>query len=45
MAIFHKTFFNAISKSEDEKGVPLLIVPLSDDLVFFDIIFLNIAGG
>ena len=38
-------FLDVIAESEDDKGIPLSILPVIDDLVFFEIPFRNIASG
>ena len=36
---------DVISESEDDEGIPSSILPITDDLVFFEIPFRNIASG
>ena len=36
--------FDVIAESEDDKGIPSSILPVTNDLVFFDIPFQNIES-
>ena len=36
---------DVIVESEDGKGIPLSIMPITDDLAFFEIRFQNITSG
>ena len=36
---------DVIEESEDDEGIPLFILPVTDDLIFFCIAFRNIASG
>ena len=38
-------FLDVITESEDGGGILLSILPVTDDLVFFEILFRNIASG
>ena len=42
--LFH-FFFHVILESEDDEWIPFFIMPVTDDLLFFEIQFRNIASG
>ena len=37
-------FSDVITESEDDEGITLSILPVTDDIVFFRILYQNIAG-